>query len=306
MNAAFRYVVLDFDGTFTEVEREAQPFLRAYQEYLADVLGKDEDLVLDLWKIAEQRVRSEPHRFGGFEENGRIVAPPSDPYLRANAVARILCHRFNVLKNPLVRTETLQAIFRLAYKNTATSFRADAAAVLDALLAIEGVTVAFVTNATASVVVEKLDRLGLATRGERRPIVVGDAYKFGIGNEPLPPLRVLPERQQRTLAEWNARFARVPEQLAAKYLPRPILLRRPAYFRALRDDVWGDDLAGPERTLVVGDVFELDLAFPAALGAHVHIVTREETPEYELEAVLANERGAASPDLKGLLERVRG
>src|SRR5581483_6207806 len=114
----FRYVVLDFDGTFTQVEREAEPFLRAYQEYLADVLGKDEDLVVDLWKIAEQRVRSEPQRFGGFEENGRIVAPPSDPYLRANAVARILCHRFNVLRNPLVRTETLQGIFRLAYRST--------------------------------------------------------------------------------------------------------------------------------------------------------------------------------------------
>ena len=306
MSSRFRYVVLDFDGTFTQVEREAEPFLRAYQEYLADVLGKDEDLVLDLWKIAEQRVRSEPQRFGGFEENGRIVAPPSDPYLRANAVARVLCHRFGVLRNPLVRTETLHAIFRLAYRNTATCFRDDAASALDDLLALDDVTVAFVTNATASVVLEKLQRLGLRNRREGRPIVVGDTYKFGLSSEAPPPGRALSDRQQRALGAWSVRFASLPAEIAAPYLPRPIPLRRGSYFRALRDDVWLDDLAAPEQTIVCGDVFELDLALPSALGAHVHLLTRDETPDYELAAVGALERGSSSADLGALVERVRG
>jgi FMN phosphatase YigB (HAD superfamily) len=306
MSPRFRYVVLDFDGTFTQVEREAEPFLRAYQEYLADVLGKDEDLVLDLWKLAEQRVRSEPHRFGGFEENGRIVAPPSDPYLRANAVARILCHRFRVLKNPIVRTETLHGIFRLAYRTTATCFRDEAAAVLNGLLGLEGVTVAVVTNASASVVMEKLEKLDLPLRGERKPVVVGDAYKFGLSQDGPPPLRVLPERQQRTLASWNARFKELPTELAGPHLPRAIPLRRGAYFRVLRDEVWQDDLEGPERTLVCGDVFELDLALPSALGAHVHLLTTGETPDYEIAAVDALERGGASSHLGALLDRARG
>ncbi len=306
MRATFTHVVLDFDGTFTQVEREAEPFLRAYQEYLADVLGKDADLVLDLWKIAEQRVRSEPQRYGGFEDNGRIVAPPSDPYLRANAVARILCHRFNVLRNPVVRTETLQGVFRLAYRNTATCFREDAAAVLDELLALEGVKVAIVTNATASVVLEKLDRLGLKNRKEGRPVVVGDAYKFGLTAEAPPPLRVLPDRQQRALGSWSERFQDLPSELAAPSLPRPILLRRGGYFRALRDEVWEDDLDAPSRTLVAGDIFELDLAMPSALGAHVHLLSREETPGYEVAAVSALERGAVSSDLRAIVDRVRG
>jgi FMN phosphatase YigB (HAD superfamily) len=306
VSPAFRYVVLDFDGTITKVEREAEPFLRAYQEYLADALGKDEDLVVDLWKLAEQRVRAEPHRFGGFEESGRIVAPPSDPYLRANAVARILCHRFGVLRNPIVRTETLQGIFRLAYRETAVCFRDDAASVLDDLLALDGVTVAIVTNATASIVVEKLERLPLRHRGERRPIIVGDAYKFGLNAEAPPPLRMLPERQQKALASWNARFAGLPAEIAGPHLPRSIPLRRGGYFRALRDEVWEDDLLGPERTIVCGDVFELDLALPSALGAHVHLLANDETPPYEVAAVAALERGGTSVELGALVERVRG
>jgi FMN phosphatase YigB (HAD superfamily) len=303
---AFRYVVLDFDGTFTQVEREAEPFLRAYQEYLADVLGKDEDLVRDLWKIAEQRVRAEPHRFGGFEEEGRIVAPPSDPYLRANACARVLCHRLGVLRNPVVRTETLHGIFRLAYRKTVTCFRDEAASVLDELLALEGVTVAFVTNATTGAVVEKLSKLGLRNRGERRPVIIGDAYKFGLSAEAPPPLRVLPDRQQRSLASWNARFACLPAEIATPALARPIPLRRGSYFRALRDDVWEDDLAAPEQTIVCGDVFELDLALPSALGTHVHLVKGDDTPDYEIALVEGLERGKTSADLGALVERVRG
>jgi hypothetical protein len=80
-------------------------------------------------------------------------------------------------------------------------------------------------------------------------------------------------------------------------LPRSIPLRRANYFRALRDEVWKEDLEGPSRTLVCGDVFELDLALPAALGARVHLVTREDTPPHEVAAVEAQPRGSASQDL---------
>jgi FMN phosphatase YigB (HAD superfamily) len=305
VSAAFRYVVLDFEGTLTQIEREAEPFLRAYQEFLADILGKDEDQVLELWKVSEQRVLATPHRFGGFEENGRVVAPPSDPYLRANAVARVLCHRFGVLKNPRVRTEVLQGIFRLAHRETTTCFRDDAARALGELLALDGVTVAIVTNASASMVLETLAPLGLG-RLESRLVVAGDAYKFGLTAAAPAPLRLLPEKQQAALGAWNARFAGLPPESANPHIPRPIPVRRGSYFRALRDEVWGDDLSGPERTIVCGDVFELDLALPSALGAHVHLIRREETPSYEVAAVEALPRAATSTDLAAFVERVRG
>src|SRR5262249_51313057 len=112
--------------------------------------------------------------------------------------------------------------------------------------------------------------------------------------------------QQKTLGAWSERFAGLPAELTAPYLPRPIALRRGGYFRALRDEVWEDDLEAPSRTIVCGDIFELDLALPSALGAHVHLLEREETPEYERAAVKALERGASSPDLRALVARVRG
>lgn len=301
---AIKYVVLDFDGTFTEVEREGEPFTRAYQEYLADLIGKDEDLVRDVWNVADRRVRGEPHRYGGFEEGGKIVAPPCDPYLRANAIAKILCQRFGVLRNPQVRNDVLQSVFRLAYKKTSCCFRAGAGDVLDTLLGMEGMTVAIVTNASPGAVLEKLGRLELKNRTDTRPVLVGEAHKFGLSATAPEPLGVLPDAQARTLGAWSARYDRIPSELAFPDLPRPIHLRRGSYFRALRDHVWKDDLEGPERTLVCGDIYELDLALPAALAARVHLVTRQDTPAHEVAIVERLERGGVSADLAGVLQRL--
>jgi hypothetical protein len=71
--------------------------------------------------------------------------------------------------------------------------------------------------------------------------------------------------------------------------------------------VWGDDPKAPEATLFCGDIWELDLAMPAALGFQTHLITRGAPPyathDYELKA--ANKLGTVSTDLNGLLERVR-
>ncbi len=301
---AIRYVVLDFDGTFTEVEKEGEPFTSAYQEYLADLLGKDENLVRDTWKTAEKRVQREPERFGGFEENGKVVAPPCDPYLRASATARIVLHRFQVLRHPVLRNEVLQSVYRLAYKKSATCFRDEAAAVLDALLARQDLQVAVVTNAAPDAVLEKLAKLKLVHRSEHRPAVVGNAYKFGLASAAPEPMGLLPPEQADRLAEWQRRFEEVPSELSFSQLGRPIYARRGSYFRVLRDHVWKGDLAGPRDTLVVGDVYELDLALPAALGAHVHLVTREHTPPHEIEIVKKLEKGGVSGGLREVLDRL--
>lgn len=300
--AKLAYVVLDFDGTFTDVDREALPFTRAFQEHFADVLGKDEDLVRDVWRIAERKVRDEPERFGGFEEGGKIVAPPSDPYLRANAIARILCQRFQVLKIPHLRNEVIQTVFRLAYRQSGTFFQPDAASVLDELLARPELTVAVITNAAPAPVLDKLAKLRLEHRTPLRPLVVGEAHKFGIlSRAPEPVGQTVPAAR---LASWNEVYERVPEEQRVPGLSRPIHLRRGHYFRVLRDHVWKDDLEGPSRTLVCGDVYELDLVLPAALGSSVHLVQRADTPPHEVDAVKALARGGVSSDLGGLLRRL--
>ncbi|HEU4727453.1 MAG TPA: hypothetical protein VFT22_06185, partial [Kofleriaceae bacterium] len=59
------------------------------------------------------------------------------------------------------------------------------------------------------------------------------------------------------------------------------------------------------QTIVCGDIWELDLAMPRALGAAVHLVRRAppfETYAYELAQLAAP--GDASSDLRGLIEHI--
>ena len=54
-------VILDFDGTFTRVDEEAAPFLEAYREGLAALLGGPID---DAWERAKKIIEADPDRFG--------------------------------------------------------------------------------------------------------------------------------------------------------------------------------------------------------------------------------------------------
>ena len=69
----------------------------------------------------------------------------------------------------------------------------------------------------------------------------------------------------------------------------PVLLRRRAYHDILRDVL---DEAGATfaELVVVGDIFELDLAMPLALGARVGLVASARTPSYERAFVEAHPR----------------
>jgi len=69
---------------------------------------------------------------------------------------------------------------------------------------------------------------------------------------------------------------RCHRRVAASTVNRPLYLRRGAYFEALCAlyHAFGDDSFPIEKTLVCGDIWELDLAMPAVLGAQVHLIER--------------------------------
>ena len=70
--------------------------------------------------------------------------------------------------------------------------------------------------------------------------------------------------------------------------------------------IWKETGTTPEQTLVAGDIFELDLALPAALGAHVQLVARDNAMAYELNAVKAlGPRGGVDRSLRALLPRLK-
>jgi phosphoglycolate phosphatase-like HAD superfamily hydrolase len=282
---AIRCVVLDFDGTFTDAAAEGAPFVQHFRRRLSEELGRD---VMEAgWAEVEAGVlaSNEEH---GWEVAGRIVAPATaDPYLLANFVARRLCDRLGVMTDKTARAALLDKLYREAYAQVGMAFKPEAKEVLEALLET-GLPVHVVTNAHTATVEAKLTKL--APRGRERLHVSGDARKFLIE----PPTKP------------DAVFAALPETVRAESLVRPIHLRRGHYYDALRR-IWNETDTSPETTLVAGDIYELDLAMPAALGASVQLVARANTLEYERRGIAAlGSRGGMDPSLRAILPRLRG
>ena len=92
-------------------------------------------------------------------------------------------------------------------------------------------------------------------------------------------------------------FDAVPEHLDLPGLSRPVLLRRKQYHDVLAK-LLGDAGLGWGDLAVVGDIFELDLALPLAMGATVGLVVNDFTPAYEREFVAAHARGRIITTLK--------
>ena len=280
---SIRCVVLDLDGTLTDVPRESPPFVEAFPALVSDLLGRD---LGASWAAAERAVHARSPELGWLIEGHMVGPADADPYILASSAAQIVFDEAGVLaRDASLRSEITTTIFRRAYHRTTTAFRPEAKEVLEALLA-RLPTVYVVTNAATEVATRKLAEL--APEGLERLRIRGDAGKFMIG----PPSRPDP------------RFAAIPREKRLPGLARPVLLERGRYFDALAA-IWAESGAGPESTLVCGDIFELDLALPAELGAHVHLVERETTYRYERDAVHAlGARGGVSEGLTALLERL--
>lgn len=274
-------IVLDFDGTFTRVDEEAAPFVEAFRKGLAAQLARGSSSVDpdQRWDAAAKVIESDPDRHG-WEYDGAIVAPAhADPYIRCTTIGQLLLAEEGLTVGQ--RTEILQGLYRECYPLSRTVFRPEAKQVVEAVLA-SGLPVYVVSNSATEHVRAKIDSLDPA--GKRAIKVRGDARKFVIHE---------PERA-------HPLFSSLPAQMEVAGLGRPMYLRRGHYFEALRK-IWDETGARPETTMVCGDIFELDLAMPARLGARVHLVARPETPEYERRAARAMPGGSTSQDLKGLL-----
>lgn len=272
-------VVFDFDGTLTDVERHAPPFHAASREALAGVLGCGLGEVERLWDEVEAEHRIAPPEMGWMVD-GHVVGPArGDPYLIANAIVRAILERHGV-SDPGPR---VFEVHRAAYERVEPPFRDDACWAVDQAVS-RGAAVHVVTNSNTTTVAARLDGLGLRHRD--RVVVRGHARKFVIGAP----------------AQADSRFDALPESVMARGLGRPMLLRRGPYFDVLRQLWNGGGTA--ETTLVVGDLFELDLAMPSALGCAVHLVTRPTTMAHEREAALSAGRGGAGARLGEVIDRL--
>ncbi len=277
-------VVLDFDGTLTDADAHAPAFVDESRRALAARLGWDEPTQRREWGRAAALVTVLPPE-AAWEVDGVGACPANaDPYVTANGVVRRLLAAHAGLAGAALSDAVLD-VHRTAYERVAPGFRAGARETLEALSGA-GPRVSVVTNSRTGTVERLLDSLDLPRRGE--VLVRGDAAKFSVGTD----------------GTADPRLAALPEALEWPELARPVRLRRGRYFGVL-EHLWRETGSGADGTLVVGDNFELDLAMPAALGAHVHLVLRASTMPHEERLARAMARGDAAPGLGAVLERIR-
>ena len=261
-------LVLDFDGTITDAELEGSPFRRGYLDDLAVLTGLSVDEVDALAAKFEAEVAADPQAFG-WVYDGRIVAPATvDPYLRMMPVARKLFDHCGAFPDDGDRTRLCDGIlYKYNYQKTLTAFRDHAA---ETLRGLTGTTTYVVTNSHTEPVRNKLRELdgGTGTLDWLIERVHGRAKKYVV----------------------DASFDAVDAELNLPGLDRPVLLRRRLYHTVLSELLERHGLGWSDLT-VVGDIFELDLALPIAMGARVGLVVNQFTPDYEKAYVGGHERG---------------
>ncbi len=279
-------LVLDFDGTCTDIPAMGAPYLDACLAFLVGIQFTN----AAEWEDALEAVRrASPD--AGWTLGGIPTAPAAaDPYiLSGEAIGHIARSRSLPMPYP--------DAYANAYASAVAPFRPELRKVLEAIDAL-GVAIHFVSNSSTKKIAARLDELlADAPLLLRKIQVQGNAAKFVVNEPAWDDRRLTPSMREA--------FERVPAANPAM-LRRPIYLRREPYLRAL-SNVWSGDATNAPTTLVCGDIWELDLALPAALGCSTHLVERAAPYDtYDYERELARRAGATlSADLVGVVERLR-
>ena len=265
-------LVLDFDGTMTDAEAEGGPYREGYLADLAVLCGADRSEIDALASRFEAEVAADPDAYG-WVFGGHIVAPAIvDPYLRVMPVARKILDHFGVLTVLAERDRLLDGIlYKYNYPKTLNVFRDGAGELLGGF---QGKPVYIVTNSHTDAVQAKVADLG---QDWLVPRVHGRAKKYVLDDA----------------------FTGVPESMALPGLGRPVLLRRKLYFDAL-SALLEQEGVGWDELVVVGDIFELDLCLPYAMGSRVGLVVNRFTPAYEVAFLQSVDRGFLVEDIRSL------
>lgn len=283
-----RFVILDYDGTCTNIpvtyERYSQEYFRIFSNEVSPLSVAD-------WREGEETVRKQsPH--AGWMLGGTPSAPAAaDPYILAYEVSNYLKRSRKISK--LIPPD----IHSRAYETAHAPWRESAKRVLTSLAERE-VRIIFVSNSRTETIKARVDEL-LGDEGAVRDYisVEGDAAKFRI--------QEIAWDKSEMSKEMLSAFADLPAAGIEHTLQRPIYIRRGSYFEAISRAL-GGDLNSLRATVFCGDIWELDLAMPAQLGARVHLIYRAEpfaTYDYERTAIdKLGPQGQCSLDLDGLLK----
>lgn len=264
-----KLVILDFDGTLTDLTREGPMFQYEYLKNLTRIMALQIDAgrLEELAREFEKKIRAHPEQYGWIY-NGKIVGPAADPYILMSVIAEMILDHYKVASDPKARMEILRDVFRKSYTAIAdrSFFKKDAWLVLETLCRLQElgrVVVYVITNSETDVVKTKLSALE-AWHGKNSSLagltqsVIGHAQKQVLGDQP----------------------AQIPECAQIAGLARQVYLRRTIYFSVV-DELRMRHKVEWKNVLVFGDNYEVDLMMLGFLGAAVHLVANPFTSAHE-------------------------
>lgn len=269
-------LILDFDGTCTDAEEEGKPFTQACLLDIAQQTELDIKRVREIARDTEVAMRERPQDFAWVMDGYKVAPASVDPYLRMKPIVAAM-HK--ELGTDIQIVDPFK-LYKDNYPKSGTHFREGLLEVMWKLM-IMGAEVFIVTNSGTEAVKQKLRRLARElTDTDRRqadrflhywlPRVCGDAKKYivsGIRHDDIP-------------------FA----DLSLPGLQRPVHVQRHEYYKVL-DKLRKQVRARPNRVLVIGDIFELDLALPMAMGWNTCLLQTDLTPRYEVDHLQEHVRG---------------
>jgi hypothetical protein len=286
------HIILDFDGTCTQIP----PIFEAYLDlYCKGLNGAGVSVTPSEWREAQAIVRQHSPRAGWMAGGCPSAPAAADPYILADEAAKL------ILRRRRATTSGPLTAHKQAYDAALAPWREEALDTFSRLLE-HGVQLHLVSNSGTDFITGRLRDLF----GDNNPLrakisVQSDAGKFRI-------CELNWDDQDTLSAEARRRFQALPVAYGEKLLTeteRPIYLRRGAYFEAINRAL-ARDLDALTNTVFCGDIWEMDLAMPYALGANVHLLDRAvpfETYRYERQALVAyGDRGKTSADLSALLD----
>ena len=291
-DSGLAHIVLDFDGTCTQIP----PIFEAYLDYYRKGLNEAGlSVTTSEWRDAQAMVRQHSPEAGWTLAGCPSAPAAADPYVLADETARLILRRQGAT-SPVPPT-----VHAHAYEMALAPWREEALETFSRLVE-HGIQLHFVSNSSTTFITRRLrDLFGDGNPVAAKISVQSDAGKFRI-------CELNWDDKAAVSVEAKRRFQALPVAYGEKLLTetkRPIYLRRGAYFEAI-NRVLAGDLDELTQTVFCGDTWEMDLAMPYALGAKVHLLDRAapfETYCYERQAVAAyGDRGKTSADLSGLLD----
>jgi len=256
---AYQVKVFDFDGTLTDITREAIPVRQEFIGRVAPIIGLDSDQLEQRVCAYEERLKQDPGTFG-WTVNGHLVAlSNADPYILPLEAVRFMMQEMGGYGSSHDEIQTrLHGIFDECF-----------AAVGDHVVFREGIE---------QFLFAMRDQPAYIVTGSKTQIVQAKIATLGNGFGWLFP-RIRGDAQKYTLSE---QIPGVPETFVISGYDRPLYIRRPIYYQYLAAILEGCHCKWDEM-LVVGDNFETDGALPYALGAGFSLMSRKSSLQHEVD-----------------------